>query len=84
MSSHPQAAPDRTRKRAEDVGVFALATVGAVYTTLTMGPAGLGVGCILLSAAASIVVAREDGVHDPAPESTPDPKLATDGGREEH
>jgi hypothetical protein len=84
MSSHPQAAPNRTRKKAEDVGVFALATAGAVYATLTMGPVGLGVGCILLSVAAGIVVAREDGVHDPAPESSPDPTLATDGGREEH
>lgn len=85
MSSTPQDGSKRTRKKVEDVGVFAVATAGAVYTTVQMGPVGLGVGCILLSVAAAVVVARESGVHDREPEaSLEDVTVATDGGHEEH
>lgn len=63
--------------------MFAAATAGAVYTTLTMGPVGLGVGCILLSVAAAIVVARENGVHQPDGAASSGQRVATDGGRQE-
>lgn len=83
MSSVPRAPEDRNRKTIEDVVVFGVASAGAVYTTLAMGPVGLGVACVLLSVAAAIVVGRENGVHEPADRPTGDGPAVADGGRED-
>lgn len=79
----PRSDESRFRKTVEDVLVFALATAGAAYATLNMGLVGLAVGCVVLSAAAAVVVGRENGVHRPADAPSADQHVATDGGQDD-
>lgn len=72
---------NRRRKNVEDVLALGGAIVLAVAAILAFGPVGLAAGIVLLSAAAAVVVAREDGSHEPADQPTTDERVVTDGGR---
>ena len=78
MSSTHSAAENRARKNLVDAFVFGGATVLSIAAILEFGPLGLAAGSVLLSAAAAIVVGREEGVTSPSDEA-----LVTDGGRQD-
>lgn len=80
MSSSTVESGDRIRGNAIDVLIFCVAVVLSVLAIVELGALGLGVGCVLLSGAAALVVSRQEGaVAEQEISSNED--VVVDGGR---